>query len=290
MKLRNLPRRLGRAVTVLRGGVPALPGDMLEAVPAAPIDPWITAHYVDVVHQFVTFVAPEYDIKGKSLVDIGCGDGLIDYGLLNTSLGAITGLDIVPESEKSFAGLPDRIRNAGHTPPTDISRYNHVDYDGVNMPFADQSFDIVFSWSAFEHVQEVDKVMAEVVRVMKNDGFAFIQVFPWFASRHGSHLTDHISDSFFHLREEHAATRKSLEKAAKGKPELKEFMLGHLWTEFTYLNKISADDFYDAARRSGLVARKVHVISHDEDLVDAPDEYSLSQLMVAGTIMVLTKK
>jgi ubiquinone/menaquinone biosynthesis C-methylase UbiE len=251
---------------------------------------WVHAHYTDVVNQFERFVLDSgYRLEGKTLLDIGSGDCLIDYGLLNLPLAHVEGLDIVAESAKDIAGLPERIANAGLTPPSDVSRFGHTDYDGVNMPFEDQSFDIVFSWSAFEHVQEVEGVLHEVRRVLTDDGFAFIQVFPWFASRYGSHLADHIATPFFHLREELPEVRSQLEAVAEANPDLKDFMLGHLWDEYTHLNHISADDFYEAAKRAGFIAQKARLISMDEDLSRAPSRFKLSELMVAGTMMILVK-
>jgi ubiquinone/menaquinone biosynthesis C-methylase UbiE len=250
----------------------------------------VRSHYADVVDQFAAFAGDGgYSLENKTLLDVGCGDGLIDYGLLGLPLKHVTGLDVVDASVKALSGLPERIRNAGLTPPSDLSRFDHVSYDGTHMPFDGGSFDIVFSWSAFEHVTEVEKVLAEIKRVMSDDGFAFIQVFPWFASRHGSHLTDHISSPFFHLLESHAEIRAQLEAAAEEKPDSKDFMLGHLWTEFTHLNGISADDFYECAKRVGLTVRRVRLISMDEDISAAPASYSLSQLTVAGTLMLLVK-
>ena len=182
---------------------------------------WVHSHYIGVVDQFAEFVTHTgLTLNDKSLLDIGCGDCITDYGLLRLPLRQVAGLDIVPAEHKMLPDLPERIRKAGLVPPTDLARFSHTHYDGTHMPFDDQSFDIVYSWSAFEHVTEVEQVLAEIKRVMKDDGFAFIQVFPWFHSRHGSHLSDHIATPFFHLRETPEAIRGQLEKAAETKPDM----------------------------------------------------------------------
>lgn len=45
-------------------------------------------------------------------------------------------------------------------------------YDGRDLPFADGSFDVVFSSSVLEHIPDLDHTQAEIYRVLKNDGVA----------------------------------------------------------------------------------------------------------------------
>ncbi|WP_448243327.1 class I SAM-dependent methyltransferase [Pseudoxanthomonas mexicana] len=47
-----------------------------------------------------------------------------------------------------------------------------IDYDGVNLPFDDDSFDVVFSSNVLEHVVEIDRVLKETRRVLKPGGVA----------------------------------------------------------------------------------------------------------------------
>lgn len=267
----------------------AIPHQAQKFMPAE--QQWVYDHFVNVVEEFTDFCGSDTNsLKQKHLLDIGCGDCITDYGMLRLPFASITGLDIVPEEAKMLPALPDRIRKAGLKPPVDVSRFKHVHYDGVDFPFDDKSFDIVFSWSAFEHVADVEGVLREIHRVMRNDGFAFIQVYPWYASRAGSHLTDYIQEPYFHLRWQEADIRHAIERAAEQHPDLKEFILGHLWSEYLNLNKISADDFYEAAKRAGLVARKASIIHFADDISVAPTNYKLSELLVAGVKMMLIKQ
>lgn len=45
-------------------------------------------------------------------------------------------------------------------------------YDGRDLPFADGSFDVVFSSSVLEHIPDLDHTQAEIYRVLKDDGVA----------------------------------------------------------------------------------------------------------------------
>jgi SAM-dependent methyltransferase len=43
-------------------------------------------------------------------------------------------------------------------------------YDGENLPFADGSFDLVYSRQVFEHIRYPDRVAAEIFRVLRPGG------------------------------------------------------------------------------------------------------------------------
>jgi 2-polyprenyl-3-methyl-5-hydroxy-6-metoxy-1,4-benzoquinol methylase len=47
---------------------------------------------------------------------------------------------------------------------------------GENLPFESSSFDLVVSLAVLEHVQDVQRVIAEVFRVLKPGGYAYIEV------------------------------------------------------------------------------------------------------------------
>lgn len=48
--------------------------------------------------------------------------------------------------------------------------YPILDYDGVNLPFSDNTFDTVFSSNVMEHVEEFDGLQADIARVLKPGG------------------------------------------------------------------------------------------------------------------------
>ena len=55
------------------------------------------------------------------------------------------------------------------------------------IPAADDAFDVVLSWSAFEHIEDPPAVMREIARVLRPDGVFLLQLWPFYHSEHGSH-------------------------------------------------------------------------------------------------------
>lgn len=52
-----------------------------------------------------------------------------------------------------------------------IEKYFEVEkYDGANLPFSDESFDVIFSSNVLEHVKDLDLLIKETKRVIKPNG------------------------------------------------------------------------------------------------------------------------
>lgn len=116
-------------------------------------------------------VLSRYLVQSRSLeiLDLGCGPGG-NFSVL-AEFGSVTGLDVSPEALK-FAG-----------------KYNFTKLvlgDGKNLPFKDNSYDLVTSLDVLEHLEDDQKVMQEAWRVLKPGGFFLVSVpaHPWLWSDH----------------------------------------------------------------------------------------------------------
>jgi 2-polyprenyl-6-hydroxyphenyl methylase/3-demethylubiquinone-9 3-methyltransferase len=99
------------------------------------------------------------DLAGKPTLDIGCGGGLVAEAM--TQLGCrVTGVD------PSAASLETARAHAAEV-------CLEIDYrhgGGEDLPCNNASFDIAYCLDVLEHVADLDRVIAEVARVLKPGG------------------------------------------------------------------------------------------------------------------------
>ena len=100
------------------------------------------------------------DLKGKRVLEIGLGQGAESEQLIRR--GAIwTGLDV---TEESVQRVRTRLELRG-LPYAEIIRGSVVD-----IPVADNSFDLVFSHGVLHHVPDILSAQREIHRVLRPDG------------------------------------------------------------------------------------------------------------------------
>jgi phosphoethanolamine N-methyltransferase len=103
------------------------------------------------------------DIAGCSVLDIGCGLGVIDELLVaKYSAASVVGIDIDPSL---LAGMRERIERARLT-----DRIRPVQVTGGPLPFADGTFDVVFSKDSLVQIPDKPAIFAEVLRVLRPGG------------------------------------------------------------------------------------------------------------------------
>lgn len=88
-------------------------------------------------------------------------------------IGAGTGWQAKALSEAGYRveaiDLPATRTISGHA----LNRHWPIrDYDGVHIPFGDDSFDIIYSSNVLEHVEQLDALMEEMRRVLRPGGIA----------------------------------------------------------------------------------------------------------------------
>lgn len=95
--------------------------------------------------------------KGDSVLDVGCGLG---YGINIMSILAdsVSGADVdsrsIEHCEKELRGRNPKLKDL-------------VLYDGYNLPFKDNSFDVITSIDVIEHVDDYDRFIKEMLRVAR---------------------------------------------------------------------------------------------------------------------------
>lgn len=115
----------------------------------------LNPYYIDrkTIYDFVQRAGSLY--SGGDVLDFGCGSK--PYEKLFT-YKTYTGCDI------HVSGHPDNDKKAD------------VYYDGHTIPFETERFDTILSTQVLEHVEELDEIFRELVRVLKKDGIMILTI------------------------------------------------------------------------------------------------------------------
>jgi SAM-dependent methyltransferase len=243
---------------------------------------WFLEHVSKPPQEIADFLSgTEVDISGARVLDVGCGDGIIDLGMtLKFKPYEIVGTDLFPTDVEDLAALsrkyldrelPDSLRFAQCTESM--------------LPFADSRFDFVMSWSVFEHVSDPVRVFSEIHRVLRPRGYMFLQIWPLFHSQRGSHLWKWYPDGWEHLRRPHEDLRDEISHMLEGNQQLLESTMA----DFTTLNRVTLGQLQSSMMAAGL---KIKRVAATADTIDVPEDllrYPLSDL-VLSEIKILAVK
>lgn len=241
---------------------------------------WFAEHYNDAADQVIEFLAGDgLSMKGKDVADVGCGDGIIDLGVVQKAKPqSMVGFDILPTDT---AWLLNRAREeeVAKTLPKTLEFRT---CDTHTLPADDNSFDFVFTWSAFEHVEDPVAVFREIRRILRPDGVLMLQIWPLYHSEHGAHLWQCIPDSFVHLLRSAAEIEADVRATTKHPPEeIEEFL-----EVFATLNKVTIDDLQRAMLVASLRVAKLEIQAETVHLPPELARRSLSQIGISGVKML----
>ena len=103
------------------------------------------------------------DISGCAILDIGCGLGAIDELLVQEYHAAsVIGIDVDPSLLKRMRARIERAHLTGCIQGLQVT--------GGPLPFADASFDVVFSKDSLVQIPDKPAIFAEVLRVLRPAG------------------------------------------------------------------------------------------------------------------------
>jgi len=109
---------------------------------------------------------PFDELGGKDVLEIGCGTG-VHARLLAEAGARLTAVDLT-----STAVELTRRRLELHALGADVR-----EADAERLPFADASFDFVWSWGVIHHSAHTERVAAEIARVLRPGGRLALMVY-----------------------------------------------------------------------------------------------------------------
>jgi ubiquinone/menaquinone biosynthesis C-methylase UbiE len=108
--------------------------------------------YVDTVNKYAK--------PGSMILDLGCGNGLSSY-MLSKSNHRVIGTDI----STFFLSQASHLQN---------KTLKYQVCDALDLPFVDESFDLVCSNELIEHLTDIPRAIAEMIRILKSNGILII--------------------------------------------------------------------------------------------------------------------
>ena len=133
----------------------------------------VNAEYFDKIKKrryllepFILKIANFNSYTGKKVLEIGCGIGM--DGIEFAKAGAYyTGVDL---SDQSISLCKKHFELFSQTG-------NIINTDAENLPFDDNTFDLVYSWGVLHHIPDMQKSINEVYRVLKPGGKIIIMIY-----------------------------------------------------------------------------------------------------------------
>lgn len=243
---------------------------------------WFLDHYECAARETIEFLRDGgTTLEGLTVADVGCGEGITDLGIVRRARPArLVGFDINPVSKHH---LSQEAGEAG----VDVAFPNELEFqvsDPDRLPAADASFDVLISWSAFEHVNDPPALLREMHRIIKPNGTLFLQLWPFYYSQHGSHLMQWFPEGFCQL------TRSDGEIVERLGDDVD---CDRAWAEmktdaYLTLNRVTLDELQSDMREAGFSVKRLELLSHTVQLPNGADEWPLSALGIGGVKLLAT--
>jgi SAM-dependent methyltransferase len=113
----------------------------------------LSLQHVMLIRQYELEIVVRLMPDSGKLLEVGSGAGWQAFRLAEKGYD-VSAIDLVSSNLKAYQIWPV------------------IDYDGVRIPFGDNTFDIVFSSNVLEHISELRLFQQELHRVLDSDGLA----------------------------------------------------------------------------------------------------------------------
>jgi len=110
----------------------------------------------------------EEEVRGRTVLDAGCGTGIFSIIFANKGAAKVMGIDISPGSLMTAESLRKKFN---------LQNVEFQKQDMLELPFGDETFDIIWAWGTVHHTTAPFKAISELVRVLKRGGSFLLAVY-----------------------------------------------------------------------------------------------------------------
>lgn len=205
-------------------------------------DNWFYRHFDHAAHVIGDYMLDNTPLLSGRVLDVGCGDGITDLGLhLRYQPELLVGID----PARTFDMLPRVLADN----QLDVEIPDNLilsDASANDIPYDDDSFDVVVSWGSVEHiVPGYQKALEEMRRVLRPGGMLFIHPGLYYGNL-GHHLGEFSTEPFFHLTKTDEEIKElvfSKEPDLMDRAGFEKVTSADFWRFYQELNPITVSDF-----------------------------------------------
>jgi SAM-dependent methyltransferase len=257
-------------------------------------DKTFNTKFYTVIDIFKDWIPEEFDFSKSNILDFGCEFGIMTLAIaLRLKPKKVVGVDINSYHKQLTDVIKDKIVLKNF--PENLEFYQVNPVEKFSRRF---QFDVVFTWSTFEHVNQpnLGEVVSELYNCLSPNGFVFFQIAPLYYSAFGSHLETLIDKPWAHLLMQNNLLKHAVMTTPKNNiyknedDENYEAIKASIWSCYETLNKITADEVIELFETNGFKTIKQKRIDCFSEPPESLTRLFLREVLKTEQIVALFQK
>lgn len=240
-----------------------------------PIPDEAFSHRLAVAGRFQDGFRVQFDVGGKTVLEIGSGIGAMQVELLRRGVARTFAVDVdagyLAETRERVKGDP---------------RLEVVHSPIENCPVADNDVDVVVSEASFEHVSDVPRALRETKRMLRPGGLVFIKLGQPWLHFNGPHLITYLHIPWVHLLFPERTIRAVLDRY-KREGRYPARMVDARIADLNHMNRLTLRGYRSAFVASGLEVLQFELLSPRKQMIQRTP---LLRELFAGTAHIVLRK
>lgn len=250
-------------------------------------DGWWSTHWEQAPAEIADFLAEDgIELAGRSVADLGCGDGIMAAGLAHMTGASVVGFDMDPTDRPK---LEDEASARGHDLSSLALQFRKATSGSIDAE--DAEFDVGVSWSVMEHVFDRAGYLREARRVIKPNGHLFVQAWPLWHSEHGHHLFG-LLKPFDQLRHARDAIVEKVSTLQPGgvEPDSNQQWTDYAMSSYDSCSRVTLDEIQAMLVEHGFGIGRVEVMTSTFHMPADLQSVPLTSLAVTGIKLTCWRK